>query len=129
MSSLRSRDFQTIVIAEDTADIRSLLALQLRMLGYTVYEAEDGWCAAQLTREKSPDLVLMDLCMPRMNGFEATKLIRQENNTAALKIVAFSAMSSNNEKVEALAAGCDEFVEKSLEFDKVRAMVQRVLAH
>jgi len=98
MSSLRSRDFQTIVIAEDTADIRSLLALQLRMLGYTVYEAEDGWCAAQLTREKSPDLVLMDLCMPRMNGFEATKLIRQENTTAALKIVAFSAMSSNNER-------------------------------
>jgi CheY-like chemotaxis protein len=116
-----------VVVAEDTSDIRILLALQLRMLGYTVFEACDGREAVDLARRMVPDLILMDLNMPVMNGFEATRRIREERFLDTVKIVAFSALPSSEKRVEAIAAGCDEFAEKNLELGRIKALMGRLL--
>jgi CheY-like chemotaxis protein len=127
MSSSNKQFSHKIVVAEDTPDIRMLLVLQLKMLGFTVFEAEDGLHAVELAREITPDLILMDLSMPVMNGLEATRIIKEDQLLGSVKIVAFTALSTMENRQEAFAAGCDDFVEKDLEFSKIRDLMCRVL--
>jgi CheY-like chemotaxis protein len=127
MSCPKQHSTHKIVVADDTPDIRMLLVFQLKMLGFTVFEAEDGLHAVELAREINPDLILMDLSMPVMNGFEATRIIKEDQLLGSVKIVAFTAMSTLESRMEAFAAGCDDFVEKDLEFTKIHDLMCRVL--
>jgi CheY-like chemotaxis protein len=117
-----------ILIADDTPDIRMLIAFQLRMLGYAVVEAADGIEAVEVARKVEPDLILMDLNMPRMSGFDATRKIRATDRLNKVKIIAFSALPKQENREAALAAGCDEFSEKNLELNRLDALVQRALS-
>jgi CheY-like chemotaxis protein len=117
-----------ILVAEDTADIRKLIALQLKMLGYTVLEAADGIEAVELAKHAEPDLILMDLNMPRMNGFDAARKIKAVQSLRKAKIIALSALPRDENREKALAAGCDDFAEKSLNFDGLDALVSRALS-
>lgn len=103
---------KTILLVEDTDDIRSALRLLLEMRGYTVIEAGDGLEALALAIEHLPDLILMDLAMPVHDGVEATRSIRAETSTSLIPIIAVSSYEGNM-KMSAIIAGCNEVLTKS----------------
>ena len=115
------------MVADDSKDIRELLRVQLTQLGYRVVEAADGREAVEAVRQECPALILMDLTMPVLDGFEATRLIRLIEGTRGVVIVAFSALSSGANRASALAAGCDDFVRKHLGMKELSALLARYL--
>ena len=99
----------------------------LEMAGYDVLEASDGEQAVQMAVESKPALILMDLSLPKLDGLAATREIRQKKGLKRIPIVAVSAHDSPESRVEALQAGCDEYVTKPIDFDHLHALLQRFM--
>lgn len=99
----------------------------LEMAGYSVLEASDGEQAVRMAVESRPGLILMDLSLPKLDGLAATRQIRQKKGLKRIPIVAVSAHDSPESRTEALAAGCDEYVTKPIDFDMLHEVVQRFL--
>ncbi|HEX2208415.1 MAG TPA: response regulator [Longimicrobium sp.] len=110
-----------VLIAEDHEDSRDALRTLLDAFGYRVIEAENGRRAVELALAERPDLILMDMMMPLVDGFQATREIRQVEGLRGVPIVALTAMEGARERV--LQAGCDDMVAKPLD---VRAFLDRV---
>jgi CheY-like chemotaxis protein len=104
------------------------MRMQLTRLGYRVVEAADGREAVEAVREERPDLILMDLTMPVLDGLEATRLIRRIEGARGVIILAFTALSSGTSRARALAAGCDDYVRKHLGLDELSALIARHLS-
>ena len=102
----------SVLVAEDHADSRDALRTLLEALGYRVFEAADGGQAVDLARDFHPDLILMDVMMPVVDGLEATRRLRTDPSTAGIPIIALTAMEGSRER--ALAAGCSDYVMKPL---------------
>lgn len=115
------------MVVDDSDDVRTLAALQLRMSGYEVIEARDGQEAVELARERCPAVILMDIQMPVMDGLTATRMIRGIHELCAVTIVAFSAFGSGGNRELALEAGCDDFVSKVVGVNQLAAIVERFL--
>ena len=105
----------TILVVDDYTDNRMLLAAWLRAKGYRVIEAQDGKEGVQQANRSKPDLILMDLAMPELDGIEATKQIRQRRMFSRTPIFAISAYATYDVKDDALAAGCTEVFAKPLD--------------
>jgi two-component system, cell cycle response regulator DivK len=116
------------MVADDSEDIRELLRVQLTRLGYSVVEVADGRAAVEAVRKECPALILMDLSMPVLDGFEATRLIRRIEGARGVVILAFTALSSGASRASALAAGCDDFVRKQLGMKELSALLTRHLS-
>jgi CheY-like chemotaxis protein len=110
-----------VLIAEDHEDSRDALRTLLDAFGYRVVEAENGRQAVELALAERPDLILMDMMMPQVDGFQATREIRAAEGLAGVPIVALTAMEGARERV--MQAGCDDMVAKPLD---VRAFLDRV---
>lgn len=110
-----------VLIAEDHEDSRDALRTLLDAFGYRVVEAENGRRAVELALAERPDLILMDMMMPLVDGFQATRELRQVEGLRGVPIVALTAMEGARERV--LQAGCDDMVAKPLD---VRAFLDRV---
>ena len=119
----------TFLIAEDNEINLYLTKILVKQLcpDSTIYEANDGVEAVELFFTKHPDLVLMDLQMPNMNGFDATKAIRKDEKGRAVPIVALTAGNMSGEKEKCLAAGMDDFMVKPLLKDDLYTMFQKWL--
>ena len=117
----------TILIAEDTEDIRHLVKFMLEQKGCQVLEAAHGKEAVELAPEHKPDLILMDLRMPVLDGLEATRQLRQIPETKNIPIVALSAHCEDGRHEEAIAAGCDDCIMKPLEDKVVAEILSRFL--
>jgi CheY-like chemotaxis protein len=115
------------MVVDDSEDIRELLRIQLTRLGYRVVEAAGGREAVEAVRQECPVLILMDLTMPVLDGYEATRLIRRIEGARGVVIVAFTALSSGASRASALAAGCDDFVRKHLGMKELSALLERHL--
>jgi CheY-like chemotaxis protein len=115
-----------ILIAEDYADIRLMMKMLVRGYGYEVIEAEDGFEAVEKARECRPDLILMDLSMPLMNGLTATEIIRTLDGMEKLPIIAVTAYG-NNYYTKAIAAGCNDVLNKPLDFGNLQPLLNRYL--
>jgi CheY-like chemotaxis protein len=115
-----------VLIAEDNEDIRELVALQLRRMGVSVLQAENGSRAIDVAMAEHPALVLMDMDMPVMSGFEAVERLRSQGFTAP--ILAMTGYQDGPEAQRALTSGCDGLVGKPICSDVLRAQVQRALA-
>lgn len=115
----------TILVAEDHMDSRDALRALLEAFGYRVIVAADGREAVALAISEHPDLVLMDIMMPEMDGFEATRAIRNDARTARLPIIAVTAMEGAQQL--ALQAGADDFVRKPVDIRGLVAKVHRYL--
>ena len=115
----------TILVAEDDGDNRDLLCLLLTLRGFDVLEAADGRQAVELARTARPDLILMDLRMPVLNGLAAARAIRQ--HSPSLPIVALSAYPPSQHEAVAFAAGCDDYVLKPIDYDHLEAVIDRLL--
>lgn len=101
-----------ILVVEDQEDLRGVLRDLFTSSGYTVIEAVDG--AAGVARAKSdrPDIILMDIQMPIIDGYEATRQIKADPNLASVPIVAVSSFAMKGDEEKARAAGCDDYVTK-----------------
>ena len=121
------RTRQTILVVEDFEDARELLGMWLRSKGYAVVEAADGREAVEVARRECPDLVIMDLGLPVLDGLSATKLIRQVEEVCRVPVVACSAHGAGEWVDKALAAGCDEYVSKPIDFDALKKALDRLL--
>jgi CheY-like chemotaxis protein len=115
-----------ILVAEDNEDIRELVAHQLRRMGIHVLQAENGRKAMELALAEQPALVLMDMDMPVMSGFDAVAQLRQRGYTKS--IYALTGHSEGPEAERAMASGCDGLLGKPICSDVLRAQVQKVLA-
>lgn len=114
----------TILVVEDCADTRGFMKYLVQSFGYRVLEAADGLEAVAKARLFRPNLILMDLSMPKMDGFEATQIIREFRELEDLPIIAVTALNEE-EWEKALAAGCNEVVPKPVDFQKLKTVVSR----
>jgi CheY-like chemotaxis protein len=117
---------KTVLIVEDYADVRAIMKFLVRRYGYEVIEARDGYEAILKTKEFSPDLILMDLAMPVMDGVTATKIIRELRDYAELPIIALSAYG-DSWRNEAIQAGINQVVCKPLDFNSLRPLLIQYL--
>jgi two-component system cell cycle response regulator DivK len=118
-----------ILYIEDNDDNVYMLKMRLELLdGYEVLAAEDGEKGCELAASERPDLILMDLEMPIIDGWEATRRLKTNPQTRDIPIIALSAHALAGAREKALAAGCDEFDTKPIEFDRLVATIQRLLA-
>jgi len=113
------------LVVEDFEDSRFMMRRLLEMAGYKVLEASDGEQAVQMAVESRPVLILMDLSLPKLDGLSATRQIRQKRGLKTTPIVAVSAHDSPESRKEALAAGCDEYITKPIDFDHLNSLLQR----
>jgi CheY-like chemotaxis protein len=113
-----------VLIVEDEADIRKMMSIFLRINGYEVLEASDGYEAVEIAFERKPDLILMDLAMPVLDGVNSTRAIRQNEQLADVPIVCVTAYGDFYNK-KARAAGCDDVLEKPVNFEKLDSLIQR----
>ena len=117
----------TILLVEDDEDTRYLMRLELERRGYRLIEAEDGEKAVALAQQEHPDIILMDISLPRMDGLEATKLIRNHDRMHAIPVVAVTAHQESDFRQEAKASGFDAYVTKPIDFDWLSELMTGLL--
>jgi CheY-like chemotaxis protein len=117
-----------ILIADDQSEIREMMRVYLEIDGYRVIEAENGRIAVEKAAECSPNLILMDIAMPVLDGLEAVREIRQHDGIGAIPIVAISAYGEYYAD-RARAAGCNEVLHKPLDLDRLKPVIERYLAN
>ncbi len=117
-----------ILVVEDQDELRRLYVEHLALCGFEVIEAANGEDAISHTSSHSPDVVLMDLSLPILDGWEATRRLKADARTAHIPVVALTAHDGSSELQRATSAGCDWFVPKPCPPDALITEVRRVLA-
>jgi two-component system, cell cycle response regulator DivK len=117
----------TIMVVEDFEDNRFMMRRLLEMSGYQVLEAINGEEAVEIAKREHPHLILMDLSLPLLDGLAATRRIRQEAELRDVPIVAVSAHDTADFHADALAAGCNDYVTKPIDFDQLEALLGKLL--
>ena len=116
-----------ILIADDNADLIRILSLQLKNAGYSTVTAVNGKEAVEFARTQLPDLILMDVMMPVMNGLEATRLIRQDPETRSIPIIAVTAKITPQDQKELLNEGCDDYLSKPYTTKELTSCIDKLL--
>jgi len=116
------------LVVEDFEDSRFMMRRLLEMAGYRVLEASDGEQAVKMALDARPALILMDLSLPKLDGLSATREIRKKRALRKVPIVAVSAHDSPQTRAEALAAGCNEYVTKPIDFDILNSVLERYVS-
>jgi DNA-binding response OmpR family regulator len=117
-----------ILIAEDFDENRIALKLMLRFAGFDALEACDGRQAIDIVRRERPDLVLMDISLPVIDGLQATRELRADTEFARLPIIIVSAHDSQETSVEALTAGGTDYISKPIDFDELKILIDKYLS-
>ena len=117
----------TILVVDDFDDTRLLLRTWLQKKGFRVVEAENGNRAIAAAESSHPDLIIMDVEMPELDGLAATRKIRELKGLAAVPILAVSAYGADQYRDHALAAGCNEYLSTPFEPDELERLIQALL--
>jgi two-component system, cell cycle response regulator DivK len=117
----------TILLVEDNPDNRTIYGTILRHVGYIVAEAESGEEGLRLARELIPALVLMDVAMPGIDGWEATRILKADPATAGIPVVALTAHAMTEDRRRAQEVGCDGYLSKPIEPRRVVDEVRRLV--
>ena len=117
-----------ILLVEDNEMNRDMLARRLERRGYQVVIAVDGDQGVRLAQAESPDLILMDLSLPVLDGWEATRRLKALPATRAIPIIALTAHAMAGAREQALAVGCDDYDSKPIEFARLLGKIQALLA-
>lgn len=118
---------QTILVAEDQQHVRSLIEYKLRNSGYTVVSVEDGRAALERAIELVPDLILLDVMMPLLTGFEVLGALRDNDKTRNIPVVMVTALSKEDEVLKGLELGADDYISKPFSPNELAARVKTVL--
>jgi two-component system cell cycle response regulator DivK len=116
-----------IMVVDDNEDLREMLRFMVERLGYQVVEAENGRVAIEIARRRCPDLILMDLSMPVMDGLAATRLLREIEHMCKVPIIAISANRREQSQADAFAAGCNEYMTKPVNFHQLNTLLGSLL--
>jgi len=116
-----------ILIVEDNVQNRLLMVDILKIHGFEIMEARDGQEGIQLAREQQPDLILLDMQMPVMDGLEAARRLKADPETRAIKILAITSFAMKGDLERILAAGCDEYMAKPIDTRQLPVVVRRLL--
>ena len=117
-----------ILYVEDNDDNIYMLSNRLSRKGYEIIVAKDGAEGLDRARTEGPDLILMDLSLPVLDGWEATRRLKASDETRNIPVIALSAHAMTDERDKALAAGCDDFDTKPVEFKRLLGKIQAFLS-
>jgi len=116
-----------ILLVEDNEMNRDMLSRRLQRKGYRVVTAEDGEKGLLLARSEMPDLILMDISLPLMGGWEVTRLLKAEDSTRNIPIIALTAHAWVTDREKAIEAGCDDYDTKPVEFARLSEKIENLL--
>ena len=122
MGERSSKDLKVLLV-EDFEDTRLFMRLELEEQGFIVFEAENGRVAVETATREKPDVILMDLTLPLMDGFEATKLIRQNEQLKNVPVIAVTAHQEYDFRSDAKASGFDAYVTKPIDVNWLRELI------
>lgn len=117
----------TILLVEDNEMNYDMLSRRLRRKGYDVLLATDGQAGLDMARAEMPALILMDMSLPVMDGWEATRQLKAAGETRTIPIIALTAHAMAGDRDRALAAGCDDYDSKPVEFDRLLGKIKGLL--
>ena len=123
----KAADPPTVLLVEDTEDNRFMMRRLLEMSGYRVVEAMNGEEAVKFARAEAPQLILMDLSLPVIDGLAATRLIRKFPELQSTPIIAVSAHDTSDFQAEAIEAGCNSYVTKPIDFNELEDLIRELL--
>ena len=118
---------KTILVVEDNEMNMKLMRAVLRLGNYRMLEAADAETGLELLRSERPDLILMDIQLPGMDGLAATALLKQDPATATIPVIALTALAMKDDKEKTLAAGCDAYIAKPLRYQELYAAIDTLL--
>ncbi len=116
-----------ILLVEDNEMNRDMLSRRLERRGYEVIIAVDGEQGVEMARSESPALVLMDMSLPVLDGWEATRRLKGEDATKLIPVIALTAHAMSGDREKALAAGCDDYDTKPIEFPRLLGKIEALL--
>ncbi len=116
-----------VLLVEDTEDNRVMMRRLLEMSGYWVTEAVNGMEAVSQAERETPQIILMDLSLPLVDGLAATRRIRQLPRVKGVPIIAVSAHDTRDFHAEALAAGCDAYITKPIDYGELEGLIESLL--
>jgi CheY-like chemotaxis protein len=116
-----------IVVADDDPDILNIVCMSLEAMGHTVERATNGREAVSLAKASRPQLVVMDLMMPDMNGYEATEALKADPDTAAIPVLALTAKAMRGDEERGRAAGVDAYLTKPFRISQVIDVVEKMV--
>ncbi|HLX79631.1 MAG TPA: response regulator [Burkholderiales bacterium] len=117
-----------VLVIEDNPANMKLASLLLRNAGYTVLGAVDAETGLTLARSEKPDLILMDIQLPGMDGLAATTLLKRDPATAAIPVIALTALAMKEDQEKTKAAGCDAYIAKPLRYQELYAAIEALMA-
>ena len=123
-----SQNAVNVLLVEDTEDNRMMMRRLLELSGYQVSEAVNGLEAVNLAERETPNIILMDLSLPIVDGLAATRRIRELPNLATVPIIAVSAHDTADFHAEALAAGCDAYITKPVDYTELEDLISDLTA-
>jgi CheY-like chemotaxis protein len=118
----------TLLLVEDDDMNRDMLARRLQREGYDIITAADGARAILTARQALPDLILMDMGLPLVSGWQAVQRLKAIRETRAIPIIALTAYAMPEDRVKSLAVGCDEFQAKPVDFERLCTLIKQLLA-
>ena len=116
-----------ILLVEDNEMNRDMLSRRLEKRGYTLAIAADGGVGVELAKSGAPDLILMDMSLPVIDGWEATKILKADDLTKKIPIIALTAHAMDSDRVKALESGCDDFDTKPVELSRLLGKIEELL--
>jgi DNA-binding response OmpR family regulator len=116
-----------VLAADDDEDLLALVVFRLERSGYTVIQARDGQEALDLARERKPDLAVLDVMMPKLDGFEVTRRLREDEATRRMPIILLTARAQDADVQQGFEAGADDYIRKPFSPQELRARVQAIL--
>ena len=126
MTGRDAKDLKVLLV-EDVEDTRLFMRLALEDQGFIVFEAEDGHAAVASAVRDTPDVILMDLNLPRMDGFAAAKLMRQKNELKNVPIIAVTAHQDTGFRTDAKASGFDAYVTKPIDINWLKELINGLI--
>ncbi|MBF0119236.1 MAG: response regulator [Desulfobacterales bacterium] len=116
-----------LLLVEDNEMNRDMLSRRLMRKGYTVIIAVDGGEGVSLAKSESPDLILMDMSLPVIDGWTATRQLKADSQTKSIPIIALTAHAMSGDREKALEAGCDDYDSKPIEFPRLLGKIESFL--
>jgi CheY-like chemotaxis protein len=117
-----------ILLVEDNEMNRDMLSRRLERKGYEVVLARDGQSGVKMAQSEAPDLVLMDMSLPTLDGWEATRRLKADAATQPIPVIALTAHAMSGDREKALEAGCDDYDTKPVEFPRLLGKIEALLA-
>ncbi len=116
-----------ILMVDDDLDLCLIFKTVFEHLGYDSVFAVDGAEAVKIATTQKPDLILMDIIMPVMNGYQATRLIRQNPKTRSIPVIALTVLTSSEEREECFRSGCDDYIAKPFTIKDLASRIEKLL--